>query len=247
MPLNWVASKQVGIMTEIAVMVPVLPGQIPGEGRTGRTFEERLRTSISILQNRVEDGLPTLLDRVSTIHFGRMIILRPEQFSDPDDPMRVDDFVEDKDQDTRNAVADGNAYKTGPSWLLTLVSFDRDIRVYFRDIAEFVNSDFDYIFRNCRDFPGTDDFEQFWVWIRRYQINVDLFYPRYPNLSLVRIKQLEVFKRRFDRFVAQVRSPQGRKVESMDELFDILLNENQQYFEGFPSPGGLFDKGGRRD
>jgi hypothetical protein len=260
MPLNWAASKQVGIMTEIAVMVPVLPGKIPGENRT---YEERLRSAISILQNRVEEGYPTLLDRVSTIHFGRMIILRPEQFTAPQgdeegeagqngsattisgNPRDFDAYREVPDD-----TDDGKAQKaagSNPSWLITLVSFDRDIRVYFREIAEFVSSDFDYIFHNCRDFPGTGDFERFWAWIRRYQINVDLFYPRYPNLSLVRIKQLEVFKRRFDRFVAQVRSPLGPKVASMDELFDSFLRENQQYFEGFPSPGGLFDKADRED
>ena len=72
--------------------------------------------------------------------------------------------------------------------------------------------DFDSVFENCEDFPSTGEFEAFWTWIRRYQISLDLFYPRYPYLSTVRIRQLEAFKRRFDEFVATVRTPTGRRV-----------------------------------
>jgi hypothetical protein len=125
------------------------------------------------------------------------------------------------------------------SWLLTLVEFDGDIRVYFRDVAQFLTN-FDLIFENCEDFPSTKYFERFWAWIKRYQIESNLFAPRYPGLSVVRIKQLEDFKRRFDAFVAKVRSPTGPRVKSMDELFDEFLRNTQQYASGFPSPSGVY-------
>jgi hypothetical protein len=120
------------------------------------------------------------------------------------------------------------------------VEFDGDIKVYMRDIAEFLGQDFDYIFENCENYPSTENFEEFWLWIRRYQINTDLFYAPYSNLSVARIRQLEDFKNRFDQFVAQVRSPTGPLVRSMDELFDEFLRETQQYASGFPSPSGIF-------
>jgi hypothetical protein len=245
-------SKRVGEVTEIAVLAPIKKGRIPGQRRT---YEARLRFVISTLQSRVQLQLPTELDKVPTIHFGRMIIIRPEQYlvysNDPcvdygrsegklgapqkgstPIPAPIDDF--------------DDGLRMGPqqradfhSWLLTLVSFDGDLKVYFKQIATSLDTDFDRVFSNCEDFPSVRRFEQFWTWIRRYQINVDLFYPRYPNLSLVRIKELEDFKRRFDTFVAKVRSPTGKRVQSMDELFDEFLRESQQHATGFPAPGGF--------
>ena len=100
--------------------------------------------------------------------------------------------------------------------------------------------EFDEVFENCEEFPGTADFGKFWNWIRKYQIRKDLFLSAYPNLSVAKIKQLEDFKRRFDVFVASVRSPTGQRAESMDEPFDEFLRESQQYAYGFPALGGVY-------
>jgi len=258
-PLDWANSKMIGGVSEIAVLAPIRKGRVPGERRT---YEERLRFVIANLANRVRQGIPTELDKIQSIHFGRMIIIRPEQYL-------VYSEVEGVEYET--TTRNGTNIPTGRgrsipkpiddyplllregalpeedgarpkfrSWLLTLVEFDGDLRTYFRDIAEFLESDFDSVFRNCEDFPSTRDFEAFWTWIRRYQIDVGLFYPRYPDLSVVRIKQLQDFKRRFDAFVAKVRSPEGRRVGSMDELFDEFLRKTQQYASDFPAPGGTF-------
>jgi hypothetical protein len=246
--LDWVQSKRVGQVSEIAVLAPIKKGRVPDERRT---YEERLRLAIANLEGRVQAGLPTELDPVTTIHFGRMIIIRPEQYlvgsnvpsvgyyppssTHPTIPKPIDDY---------NYV-DGVPVPKTPefrSWLLTLVEFDGDIRVYFRDVAEFLVN-FDVIFQNCEEFPGTERFELFWAWVKRYQIESNLFAPRYPELSVVRIKQLEDFKRRFDAFVAKVRSPTGPRVKSMDELFDEFLRSTQQYASGFPSPSGIYKAG----
>jgi hypothetical protein len=274
--LNYALSKAIGNVTEIAVMAPIKKGRIPGERRT---YEARLRFVISTLQSRVQRGIPTELDKVPTIHFGRMIIIRPEQYlvysnvpgvtyenpgaaaADPQDAAAVDPkdavAIDPKDaaaaaaepgkipaqMDDFEIVREGGKPGEKPyfrSWLLTLVSFDGDLKVYFKDIATLLDTDFDRVFRNCEDFPTVRDFEAFWGWIRRYQINVDLFYPRYANLSMVRIKELEDFKRRFDEFVATVRSPTGQRVQDIDELFDEFLRKSQQHARDFPTPGGIF-------
>jgi len=194
-----------------------------------------------------------------------MIIIRPEQYLVYSDvagvdyvnsgkrakssrtaiPTPIDDYSEIELPWERKMANGRRAGKRAKfhSWLLTLVEFDGDLRTYFRDIAQFLGSDFDSIFRNCEDFPSTQDFEAFWAWIRRYQIQTDLFYPRYRDLSVVRIKQLQDFKRRFDAFVVKVRSPTGPRVESMDELFDEFLRKTQQYARDFPAPGGTFKPG----
>ena len=112
-----------------------------------------------------------------------------------------------------------------------------------RDVAAFLARDFDRVFENCEAFPGTRNFEQFWLWIKRYQINTNLFYAPYSNLSRVRIKQLEDFKRRFDGLVARIYSPAGARERSVEELFDEFLRQSEQYPRNFPTPGGIFENG----
>lgn len=246
--LSWALSKSVGGVTEIAVLVPVRKGLVPGERRT---YEERLRAAIDNLADRHRKGLPIELNRISAIHFGRMIIIRPEQYllhsnlsgiayypkndgATSGVPLPIDEYTVDP------PLGSGQPAPELRSFLLTLVEFDGDLKVYMRDIAKFLAGDFDRVFVNCDDYPGTEKFEAFWLWLRRYQINTNLFYAPYSDLSVVRIKQLEDFKRRFDAFVARVRSPQGTRVGAMDELFDEFLRETQQHASDFPSAGGLF-------
>lgn len=256
--LAWANSKTVGQVSEIAVLAPVRVGAPPGERRT---YEERLKGAIDNIAERHLKGLPTELSRVPSIHFGRVMLIRPEQYSlngstgpatetpsegpttaagmaRPAAVPHLDDWVE---LPMLTTAKPGPEAPTPRTWVLTLVEFDGDLKVYMRDIAQFLGRDFDLIFENCEDYPSTRNFEPFWAWVRRYQINTDLFYASYSHLSVVRIRQLETFKRRFDAFVAKVRAPHGRRVESMDELFDEFLRENLQYAEGFPSASGLFN------
>jgi hypothetical protein len=251
--LDWATSKSIGAVSEIAVLTPIRHGCVPGERRT---YEERLTSAIGNLADRHQQGLPTELGRISTIHFGRMIVIRPEQYllySDiadikyyPDDERtsavgisRVPEPIDDYLEPSREAPPKLR------SFLLTLVEFDGDFKVYMRDIAAFLASDFDKVFENCDDYPTTRHFEPFWLWIRRYQINTNLFYAPYSNLSTVRIKQLEEFKRRFDALVARIYSPAGSRVRSVEELFEDFLRQSQQCAGNFPTPGGMFetDKG----
>jgi hypothetical protein len=257
--LQWATSRTVGKVSELTVMAPVRRGCVPGERRT---YEERLRATIADLARRHEQGLPTELDRVSSIHFGRMMVIRPEQYlaysnlSEICPPhegklpttlarVRIDEQIDDY-REAPDASADRAVGAELRSWLLILVEFDGDLKVYMQNIAYFLGKDFDNIFRNCEDYPNTKNFDKFWSWIRRFQIPTDLLYATYSNLSVARIKQLEAFKRRFDAFVDRVRSPRGPLVRSMDEMFDEFLLQNQQYAVGFPTPGGTWPSGDDR-
>lgn len=247
------------MISELAVLVPIKKGIAPGERRT---FEERLREQIDNLAKRHADGIPIELDRLSTIHFGRMIVLRPEQyllFSDwerpipPRDargpatarvglsPPKFEDFIEIDPTKPATGSKD-DPRQEFRSLLLVLVEFDGDLKVYMNEIADFIGKDFDNIFENCEDYPTAEDFDAFWSWFTRYQIETDLFYSTYPQLSVVKLKQLERFKRQFDAFVARVRSPCRPSSRPMDDLFDEFLRQNQQYI-GFPGPGGTYSTG----
>lgn len=262
---TWTTSRSSGNKTEIAILAPIKLGRVPNERRT---FEERVRFKIGALMRSTQQGRPTELSRITTIHFARMIVIRPEQYliysgypgfpkpdeeagsganksfkaafgPNPSETWMFDEFAEIKDGNAGQGDAPVHPFEFR-SWLLTQVIFDGDIKVYFRDIAELIKDRFDDVFFNCEDFPGTANFEAFWRWIRRYQIPNDLFMSVYPQLSVPRIKYLEDFKRRFDAFVATVRSPTGERLRPMDELFDEFLRESEQFASGFPAPGGVY-------
>src|ERR1700693_1693319 len=248
--LNWAASKTIGGISEIAVLSPIRRGCVPGERRT---YEERLAFAIDNLADRHRQGLPTELGRIPSIHFGRMIIIRPEQYLLYSDINGVDYYSPDERSNTANGriprpiadYIDQEQQKADPlklrSFLLTLVEFDGVLKIYMRDVAEFLAGDFDKVFENCEDYPTTLNFEHFWLWIKRYQINTNLLYAPYANLSVARIKQLEDFKRRFDALVARIYSPAGARMRSVEELFDEFLRQSQQYAHNFPTPGGIFE------
>src|ERR1022692_1507798 len=208
--LNWAISKTVGQISEIAVLAPIKKGCVPGERRT---YEDCLRTAIDFMSTQQDQDLPSPLRQVSSIHFGRMIIIRPEQYLLYSNDKTVD-YLKDEQGKTYNLTSDGkipnaiDEFATAPersyfrSWLLTLVEFDGDIRSYMKDIAQYIGQEFDQLYFNCEDYPGAANFERFWLWIRRYQITTDLFYAPYSDLSVARIRQLQTFKRNFDAFVA---------------------------------------------
>lgn len=252
--LNWAGSRTTDGVSEIAVLAPIRRGTPPGERRT---YEERARQMIASISERHAQGLPTGLGMVQAIHFGRFIIIRPEQYllysvlpdidyeeaghcrTNAKPPKRpkvasVDEFREiDNDLNCTPALV-------ASSWLLTLVEFDGDLRGYMRDVALGFSDDFDMLFQNCEEYPGTQDVERWWLWIRRFQIATELLYAPYGGLSVTRLKNLERFKTRFDAFVARVRSPTGSRVRDLNDLFDAFLRENGQIAGGFPSPGGRF-------
>lgn len=276
--LNWAVSKTMGGVSEIAVLSPIKRGCIPNERRT---YEERLRSVIAELADRQRRHVPIDLQRIPAIHFGRLTILRPEQYlvgssvrdvryfdkllpsedGAPPAPQGADMTASEPSPATDGTATPGDnprpfdeftvmARPSSPlvpppasrfnSFLLTQVEFDGDLRVYMRDIAEYLAGVFDLIFNNCEDFPGTCDFEKFWLWVRRYQINTDLLYTPYPGLSVTRIKYLEAFKARFDDFAAKARPAPGARAPNLDDLFDAFLHGNQQFSAGFPTPGGAY-------
>ena len=227
----WADSKMVGGVSELTLLTPITPGPIPGEIRT---YEQRLRTELQSVQQRVNQRIPTVVGIIPTIHFARWLILRPEQYLQH----------LQQSEATLNG-ADGSDPEAKPhfrSWLLFCSAFDGDLRAYLRDFSVFVGSDVDRIWGNCEGYPvgGARDFEHYWNYAKRYQIPTDVFYNAYPGLSVPRIHELHVFRTRFDEFVARTRKPNGQTIEDVAALFDEFLKENCSYAQDFPSAGGIF-------
>lgn len=243
-------SKVVGGVTEVVLMTPVLQGMIPGERRT---YEERLREVLDSIQGRAEKGISTPVNHIATIHFARWLIIRPEHFlgesrivadRNGKAPFELDDYVEiglggqGPLPMNANPARDDN-YK---SWLMTLILFDDDVKVYGREIANFIQVEVDKIFENCEHYPYAKDFPAWWAWFRRYQMNTGVFYNAYPGLTVARIRELQRFRDKFDAFVSKVRPHNGEPVEPTDALLDEFIRENQMIASGFPNEGGIYDE-----
>ncbi len=127
------------------------------------------------------------------------------------------------------------------SWLIFTSNFDGDLKSYARKVAEFIGDDADRIWGNCYGYPGTHNFERWWLYARRHQIPTDAFYAAYPHLTVPRIHQLSTFKSKFDEFVARTRNPDGSSRSDIGGLFDEFLRENLQYATNFPGAGGIYD------
>lgn len=230
--LRWANSKMVGGVSEVTLLTPINLGPIPGEGRT---YEQRLRQELASVQARVALGMPTPVGRISSIHFARWLILRPEQY------LQLSASFAPFVATVANGAPDENRYR---SWLFFTSNFDGDLKSYLRDFAVFLATDVDRIWGNCQGYPegGARDFEAYWNYAKRYQIPTDAFYNAYPGLSVARIHQLSSFKQRFDEFVARTRGADGRSVANLAELFDEFLKRNSAYTRDFPAPGGVYPK-----
>ncbi len=219
-------------------MTPIRLGLVEGERRT---YEERLRQRIGAIADRHARGLDTMLSAVPTIHFGRMMVIRPEQYLARSEVDGLAYGAPGVSPPTNPSSPEEGPARPRPqfrSWLLTLVEFDGDLKIYMRDVARNLNHDFDRIYENCEDYPGTANFDAFWPWIRRHQVSTNLFYAPYGGVSVARIKQLERFKKAFDAFLASRASGAGE----LEALLDDFLKANQQYARDEPPP--LLQDGG---
>lgn len=154
-------------------------------------------------------------------------------------PAPIDDFRE-----VSNSIHHPEAEEERPefvSWLIFTSNFDGDLKSYARNVAEFIGKDADRLWGNCYDYPGTADFEAWWLYARRHQIPTDVFYAAYPQLTVPRIQQLNTFKARFDEFVARTRNADGTSRQDIAVLFDEFLRDNLQYTNDFPASGGIYD------
>ncbi|HWE19944.1 MAG TPA: hypothetical protein VG758_22645 [Hyphomicrobiaceae bacterium] len=235
---QWGQSKFVGGVTELTLLTPITPGPIPGQRRT---YEERLRQELGSIQRRVDRGLNTPISVIPTIHFAGWLILRPEQYLQSAvfpraAPPSLDPYAPAYQEPTHDY-----RFRT---WLFFTSYFDGDLKDYLREFSNFLGKDVDRVWGNCEGYPqgGSLDFEAFWQYAKRYQIQTDAFFNAYPGLSVPKIYQLKVFKERFAAFVRATRNPDGRSVEGVGDLLDRFIIENQAYTADFPAMGGTYDK-----
>jgi len=240
---DWVTSKSVGGVSEVTLLTPIKKGLIPGELRT---YVERLDAELQLVQQRIKEGIPTPVGHLPTIHFARWLILRPNQYLYRDRRHLYCDGKEIRSGDRASVGADAHSVKIDldslTSWLFFTSNFDGDMKTYLRDFSVVLGDDVDRIWGNCEGYPaeGSRDFDAYWAYAKRYQLTTDAFSNAYPGLSVPRIRQLAVFKDRFDAFVAQTRGPDGHSVAGLADAFDRFIAENATIPDGFPDAAGSY-------
>lgn len=226
---NRARSKMVGRVSEVTLLTPVKPGRIEGEGRT---YEQRLAGALDSVQRRVDRGIPTPIGQLPTIHFARWLILRPAQYLQYSHIDKPDDYVGKYPP----------PHRTYRSWLFFTANFDGEMKDYLREFSVFLSEDVDRIWGNCEGWPqgGARDFEDFWDYAKRHQIPTHAFYAAYPGLTVGHIRELERFKRAFDRLVARTRGTDGTTIDDVARLLDRFLADNSVYASDFPREGGTY-------
>ncbi len=230
----WARSLFVNGVSEFLLLSPIKLGRIPGERRT---YLQRVEDTLTLLASRAEAGLPTPLTTIPTIHFARWALIRPEQLGRE---QNVAAAKSKSKKSTPQGVADAVEQHT---WLLTAVVFDGEARVYSRELAASIGDQLDGIFGNCEDYPADGaarDSEGLWNWFRRYQLPTAVFHASYGHLSVVRLRMLELFKTRFDAFVASVLTPQGVAIGDTNAALKEFIRRNEQFADGFPASGGTY-------
>lgn len=269
--LQWAESKKFGVVNELSLMTPITPGRVPGEKRTYEerlrdhltSIHQREASEIPAFVRPISEihfarwvilrpeqylqyssipgveyfdpagrnpnpfhlySTPTPMDPYAP--------LDPEQPADPDEPLETN----------KEAARDPLDPPRFLSWLLFMITFDGELAAYVRRVVQTIGEDVDRVWGNCYGYPGTKDFEKFWIYARRHQIPTDAFYAAYPTLSVPRIYQLRAFKDRFDDFIARTRKADGSSREDIGPLLDEFLRSNLQYTSDFPAAGGLYDE-----
>jgi hypothetical protein len=241
---DWVTSKYVGGVSEVTLLTPIKKGLVTGELRT---YEQRLYGALNALQQRVDQGVPTPISHLPTIHFARWLILRPAQYLSRDlDLLGRQGGPTTRSQEKR--PVDPRSGTPEPrlegftSWLFFTSNFDGDMKAYLREFSVFLGEDVDKIWCNCEDYPpgGAKDFETFWAYAKRYQLTTHAFSNAYPGMTVARIRQLAAFKDMFDAFVARTRGADGRSIAGLPDAFDQFIGETATIPGRFPDDGGVY-------
>jgi len=221
----WVDSKFVGGVSELTLFTPIKRGTILGETRT---YEQRLHEHLKSVQQRIDEGIVTSVSHIATIHFARWQILLPAH------------YLHYSGEAVRLA---GKKLDDYPSWLLFTSNFDGDLKTYLNEFSGLISEDVDRIWNNCEGYPeeGCKNFDAYWAYAKKHQITTQAFFNAYPGLSVPRIRELALFRERFDAFVASTRQADGSSVADLAARFDAFLSQNLTFPENFPATGGIFE------
>lgn len=187
-------SKTAGGTTELMLLTPIKKGLVPG-GHP-QTYLERLRFILWSVEQRIQGGVSTPVQRVGTIHFARWAILPA---IDPQLPYA--------------------------GQLLFTSDFDGTLRAYLRSFNEIIGPDIDNIWQNCLGYPegGTRNFDQWWDYAKRHQVECQAYYCAYPSRTVRDILRAEEMKQQLDAFWRRENQEGGEPAPGLRERLARLI------------------------
>jgi hypothetical protein len=90
--------------------------------------------------------------------------------------------------------------------LLFTSNFDGSWEAYLRDFSQKTPDGMDKIFGQCEGYPaaGCRDFDAFAAYVRKYQVQTDLFYAAYPDVSVKGVLEAVRVKKLTDEFLRKL-------------------------------------------
>ena len=168
----------------------------PPVNRRGNSYAVTLITPI--LPNRsnalrdvlhgFELGPKSPLAKVPDVHFARWIVIDRLRLDWPGAPKRPSRL--------RSQYLLFSADLTAPS--------ERAARLpgtFFRDLAQHIPGECDAIWKHCVNFPGVADLDHFVQYLSGSQIDIDLYYAAFPDLTPSEITRATNVRQEFARFV----------------------------------------------
>lgn len=72
---------------------------------------------------------------------------------------------------------------------------------FFRDLARYIPAECQAVWENCRGFPGLQDVDGFVAYLEDSQIEIDLYFAAFADLTPAEILNALEFRRQFAQFV----------------------------------------------
>ncbi len=79
--------------------------------------------------------------------------------------------------------------------LLFTSNFDGDMKHYFRSFSLQLTRDINAVWENCEDYPGAEDFDRLWQYVKEHQRTTRTFYNAYPTLTMPEIERIDALKK----------------------------------------------------
>lgn len=116
--------------------------------------------------------------------------------------------------------------------LIFTSNFDGSMWQYLRDFAALIADDMDRVWGNCEGYPeeGCRNFDAFWDYVTRHQVQTTAFYAAIPDESLQRRESQRNFRRAYDRFLSTTLAQGVTDHARFYEQFCQFARENQSFF-----------------
>jgi len=135
-------------------------------------------------------GSGSPLAKVPDVHFARWVVIDRLRLDWPGAPKRPSRL--------RSQYLLFSADLTAPAYRAACLP-----GTFFRDLAHHIPDECDAVWKHCMNFPGVDEVDHFVKYLSHSQIDIDLYYAAFPDLTPSDISRAINVRQGFAQFVLQ--------------------------------------------